>query len=259
MNYPEIFNLKGKVAIVTGGGRGLGKQMALGLAEAGANVAVCSRKVENCKQAAEEMKKLGVDAIGLRCDVTKPEEIKAMVAEVYNHFGKIDILVNNAGATWGAKAEEMTMEAWNKVQQTNVTGMFVCCQEVGKHMIEQGGGKIINIASIGGVVGGDPDSANTIGYSASKGAVMSLTRELAMEWVKYKIYVNAIAPGLFPTDMSKHIILPSEVETKDMPGLPMRRAARDYELKGAAIFLASKASDYVLGHTLVVDGGSSIS
>ncbi|MHB1127881.1 MAG: glucose 1-dehydrogenase [Bacillota bacterium] len=259
MNYPELFNLTGKVAIVTGGGRGIGKQMAFGLAEAGASVAVCSRKVENCIQTAEQLKELGVDAMGLRCDVTKPEEIKAMVAEVYNHFGKIDILVNNAGATWGAKAEEMTMEAWNKVQQTNVTGIFVCCQEVGKIMIQQGGGKIINIASIGGLVGGDPESANVIGYSASKGAVMSLTRELAMEWVKYKIYVNAIAPGLFPSDMSKHIILPSEVETKEMPGIPLRRAGRDYELKGPVVFLASTASNYVLGHTLVVDGGSSVS
>ncbi|MHB1421469.1 MAG: SDR family oxidoreductase [Bacillota bacterium] len=255
MNIKQLFDLTGKVAIVTGGGRVLGKQMAFGLAEAGASVVVCSRKVENCVRTAEELKALGVDALGLRCDVTKPEEIKATVEETMKHFGKIDILINNAGASWGAMAEEMPMEAWRKIQDTNITGMFVFSQEVGRIMIRQGGGKIVNISSIASIVGGDPEVITAIGYYASKGAVNSFTRGLATEWARYNIHVNAIAPGSFPTDMGKHL---KDRENELNKSIPLGRTGTDYELKGPAVFLASDASNYVTGQVLVADGGSSV-
>ncbi|MBP1949400.1 SDR family oxidoreductase [Virgibacillus litoralis] len=254
MNVLELFKLEGKTAIVTGGGRGLGAQVAQGLAEAGANVVVCSRKLEACLEMSEELKKLGVDSLAFSCDVTNQEDIKKVVDETKAHFGSIDILVNNSGATWGAPVVDMPIEAWQKVMNVNVTGTFLMSQEVGKVMIEQEGGKIINIASIAGFGGTDPRYMDTIGYNTSKGAIMTFTKDLATKWGQHNINVNAIAPGFFPTKMSKGLIHTGK--DKILEGTPLNRLGSDADLKGAALFLASKASDYVSGDILSVDGGA---
>ncbi|SEP60211.1 gluconate 5-dehydrogenase [Virgibacillus subterraneus] len=254
MNVLELFKLEGKTAIVTGGGRGLGAQIAQGLAEAGANVVVCSRKLEACLEKSEELKKLGVDSLAFSCDVTNQDDVKKVVDETKAHFGSIDILVNNSGATWGAPVVDMPIEAWQKVMNVNVTGTFLMSQEVGKVMIEQEGGKIINIASIAGFGGTDPRYMDTIGYNTSKGAIMTFTKDLATKWGQHNINVNAIAPGFFPTKMSKGLIHTGK--DKILEGTPLNRLGSDADLKGAALFLASKASDYVSGDILSVDGGA---
>ncbi|MGV3487974.1 MAG: SDR family oxidoreductase [Tuberibacillus sp.] len=249
----DLFKLEGKTAIVTGGGRGLGEQIAEGLAEAGANIVVCSRKVEACQEVSERLKEKGVDSLALQCDVTKPEDIQRVVDETVRHFGTIDILVNNSGATWGAKVEDMPLDAWQKVIHTNVTGTFLMSQAVGKVMIEKGGGKIINIASVAGLGGVDPRIMNTIGYNTSKGAIITFTKDLAVKWGPHHINVNAIAPGFFPTKMSQVIIQYGGDQI--IQATPLRRLGTDQDLKGVALFLASKASDFVTGETIIVDGG----
>ncbi|MGP4107871.1 SDR family oxidoreductase [Virgibacillus sp. L01] len=254
MNVLELFKLEGKTAIVTGGGRGLGAQIAQGLAEAGANVVVCSRKLEACLEMSAELKKLGVDSLAFSCDVTNQDDVKKVVDETKAHFGSIDILVNNSGATWGAPVVDMPIEAWQKVMNVNVTGTFLMSQEVGKVMIEKEGGKIINIASIAGFGGTDPRYMDTIGYNTSKGAIMTFTKDLATKWGQHNINVNAIAPGFFPTKMSKGLI--HSGKDKILEGTPLNRLGSDADLKGAALFLASKASDYVSGDILSVDGGA---
>lgn len=254
MNVLDLFKLEGKTAIVTGGGRGLGAQIAQGLAEAGANVVVCSRKLEACLDMSEELKKLGVESLAFSCDVTNQDDVKKVVDETNAHFGSIDILVNNSGATWGAPVADMPIEAWQKVMNVNVTGTFLMSQEVGKVMINQKGGKIINIASIAGFGGTDPRYMDTIGYNTSKGAIMTFTKDLATKWGQHNINVNAIAPGFFPTKMSKGLIHTGK--DKMLEGTPLNRLGSDADLKGAALFLASKASDYVSGDILSVDGGA---
>ncbi|MCH4827560.1 SDR family oxidoreductase [Planococcus halocryophilus] len=253
MSVMEKFSLKGKTAIVTGGGRGLGAQIAEGFAEAGANVVVCSRDGVACEEMSQKLKKLGVDALAVSCDVTNPEDVKKVVEKTKHRFGRIDILVNNSGASWAAPSEEMPLEAWEKVMNVNVTGTFLMSQEVGRVMIEQKGGKIINIASIAGFGGTDP-FMQTIGYNTSKGAVITMTKDLAVKWGKHQIYVNAIAPGFFPTKMSK-VLIDHDGQTI-MNGTPLGRLGSNSDLKGPALFLASKASDYVTGDILVVDGGA---
>lgn len=249
----ELFNLQGKTAIITGGGVGLGAQIARGFAEAGANVVLCSRKVEACEKKAEELKELGVRAIGIACDVTKQQDVERLVEEVVEQFGQIDILVNNSGATWGTSVVEMPYEAWQKVIDVNLTGTFLMSQAVGRQMIKQQSGKIINISSVAGLGGTQPELMDTIGYNASKGAVITLTKDLATKWGKYNINVNAIAPGFFPTKMSKVTIERSRDYLTQ--ATPLARLGSDEDLKGAALFLASKASDYVTGDVIRVDGG----
>jgi NAD(P)-dependent dehydrogenase (short-subunit alcohol dehydrogenase family) len=251
-NARKLFDLSGRVAVITGGGAGLGRQMAEGLAEMGANLVLCARKQERCEKAAEELSALGVATLALGCDVTSPESIQLMVDAVVARFGGIDILINNAGTSWGARAEEMRLEHWNKVIATNLTGTFLCSQAVGKVMMGQKHGKIINIASIAGMAG-SPEELDAIGYSASKGGVITLTRELARKWGGQGIYVNAIAPGWFPTRMSGALI--ERNRDRFLKGIPLGRFGSDHDLKGAAVFLASRASDFVTGHVLVVDGG----
>lgn len=190
MSVMDLFKLEGKTAIVTGGGRGLGAQIAQSFAESGANVVVCSRKLEVCKEKSEELKKLGVDSLAFSCDVTNQEDIKKVVERTVEHFGTIDILVNNSGATWGASVVDMPFEAWEKVITVNVTGTFLMSQEVGKVMIKQKQGKIINIASIAGFGGTDPRFMDTIGYNTSKGAIMTFTKDLAAKWGQYNINVK---------------------------------------------------------------------
>ncbi|SFA48395.1 gluconate 5-dehydrogenase [Parageobacillus thermantarcticus] len=254
MHVLDLFKISGKTAIVTGGGRGLGEQIAVGLAEAGANVVVCSRKVEACEQVKEKLEKLGVKSLALQCDVTNPEDVKRVVQATVDEFGRIDILVNNSGATWGAPAEEMPLEAWQKVMNVNVTGTFLMSQAVGKVMIRQQSGKIINIASVAGLGGTNPEVLNTIGYNTSKGAVITFTKDLAVKWGKYGIHVNAVAPGFFPTKMSKVIL--ERVGEKILENTPLKRFGGEDDLKGAVLFLASRASDFVTGSLIVVDGGT---
>ena len=254
MHVTELFSLKGKTAIVTGGGRGLGEQIAIAFAEAGANVVVCSRKVENCIEVSEKLKQLGVESLALKCDVTNPEDVKQVVETTLEKFGSIDILVNNSGATWGAPVEEMPLEAFQKVINVNLVGTFLMSQTVGKIMIEQKAGKIINIASAAGLRGSNPEVMNTIGYNTSKAGVINFTRDLAAKWGKHNIHVNALAPGFFPTKMSK--VLLEKYGDKILDGTPLGRYGTDKDIKGVALFLAAPASDFVTGEVIVVDGGA---
>ncbi|MBM7578179.1 SDR family oxidoreductase [Jeotgalibacillus terrae] len=254
MKVMELFDLTGKTALVTGGGRGLGEQITEGFAEAGANVVICSRKLEACQEVADRLANLGVKTLALQCDISDPADAQRVVDETVETFGSIDILVNNSGATWGARAEEMPLEAWKKVMDVNVTGTFLMSQAAGRKMIEQQSGKIINIASVAGLGGTDPRVMDTIGYNTSKGAVITMTKDLAVKWGRHNINVNAIAPGFFPTKMSKAII--DQGKDPIMEVTPMKRFGSDDDLKGAALFLASKASAYVTGDVLIVDGGT---
>jgi NAD(P)-dependent dehydrogenase (short-subunit alcohol dehydrogenase family) len=254
LNVKQLFDLTGRVAIVTGGGVGLGRQMAEGLAEMGAHVVLCARKRERCEQAAEELKALGVKTMALGCDVRNPAEIQQVVSATVAQFGRIDILINNAGASWGAPVEEMPLEAWNKVIETNLTGTFLFAQAAGRIMIPQRRGKIINIASVAGLHGAPPEFQAT-GYHASKGGVITLTKDLACKWAMHNIHVNAIAPGWFPTNMSGVVIERNKETLRKR--IPVGRFGNEQDLKGAAVYLASAASDFVTGHVLVVDGGQS--
>jgi NAD(P)-dependent dehydrogenase (short-subunit alcohol dehydrogenase family) len=252
-----LFDLSGKTAIVTGGGSGIGSQMAQALAESGANVVVCARKVERCEQAAEELSRLGVGALGLRCDVRDRSEIQAVVDRARDELGGVDIVVNNAGTVWGAPPEDTPLEGWQKVIDVNLTGVFLVSQATGRLMIEQGrGGKIVNVASVAGLRGAPPEIVNAIPYHASKGGVLAFTRDLACKWARHGINVNAIAPGWFPSEMSRYV-LDRQGESL-VEHVPLRRFGGADDLKGAVVFLASAASDYVTGHTLVVDGGESV-
>jgi NAD(P)-dependent dehydrogenase (short-subunit alcohol dehydrogenase family) len=251
-NVRQLLDLTGRVAIITGGSIGLGRQMAEGLAEMGASLVLCARKKERCEGAAEELKVFGVATLALACDVTNPASIQNVVQITLSQFKRIDILINNAGTSWGAPAEEMRLEQWNKVLETNLTGTFLCSQAVGKIMIGQKRGKIINVASIAGMVGSPPE-LQAIGYSASKGGVITFTRDLARKWASHNIHVNAIAPGWFPTHMSGGVIERNRENL--LKSIPLGRFGSEDDLKGAAVFLASRASDFVTGHVLVVDGG----
>ena len=254
MHVRELFDLSGKTAIVTGGGSGIGRQMAQALAEAGANLVLCARKVERCEQAAAELANLGVRTLGLKCDVRDPDEVQAVVDRTREELGRIDVLVNNAGTVWGAPPEDTPLEGWQKVIDVNLTGVFLFSQAVGRTMIEEGGGKIVNIASVAGLGGAPPEVMNAIAYNASKGGVIAFTRDLACKWARHAINVNAIAPGWFPSDMSR-FVLDSRPEV--IEHIPLRRFGGSDDLKGAIVYLASAASDYVTGHTLIVDGGES--
>lgn len=254
MHASELFNLTGQVAVVTGGGRGLGRQMAQGLAESGAHVVVCSRKYEPCLDVSEQLKEHGVDALAFACDVTDPDSIQDVVDKTVDHFGKIDILVNNSGATWGAPVEDMPLSAWQKVFQVNVTGTFLMSQAVGRVMLKQGEGAIINISSVAGMKGSDPEYMDTIGYNSSKGAVLTFTKDLAVKWGPRGIRVNAIAPGFFPTKMSE--VLMERSGEAFLKNTPLRKFGSEDDLKGAVIFLSSKASKHITGDVIIIDGGS---
>jgi NAD(P)-dependent dehydrogenase (short-subunit alcohol dehydrogenase family) len=251
----ELFDLSGKTAIVTGGGKGIGRQMADGLAEAGANIVVCARQAERCEQAASELEQLGVRALGLGCDVRDPEQVAAVVERTVADFGGVDILVNNAGTVWGALAEDMPLEGWQKVVDVNLTGVFLFSQAAGRAMIAGNGGAIVNIASVSGLHGAPPEIVNTVVYHATKGGVIAFTRDLAWKWAQHGIRVNAIAPGWFPSDMANFVL--DNAGDELVRRVPLRRFGGPEDLKGPVVFLASDASAYVTGHTLVVDGGQS--
>jgi NAD(P)-dependent dehydrogenase (short-subunit alcohol dehydrogenase family) len=251
----DLFDLSGRVAVVTGGGRGIGLQMASALAELGADIVVCSRRLARCEEAAAALSALGVRAIALRCDARDPDDVAAAVAETVTRLGRIDVLVNNAGATWGAAPEDVPLEAWRKVVDVNLTGTFVFSQAAGRVMIGQGGGAIVNVASIAGLRGFPAEVLDAVPYSATKGGIVALTRDLACKWARHGIRVNAIAPGWFPSDMTAAVLEEGwrEIEAR----IPLRRLGGPDDLKGAVAYLASPAAGYVTGHTLVVDGGES--
>jgi len=250
----DLFRLDGKTALVTGGGRGLGQYMAEALSDAGASVVLCSRSLETLEEVKAEIEDRGGKALALECDVTEPEDVDSVVAKTEEAFGAIDVLVNNSGTAWGAPAEEMPVEKFDLVVEVNVRGTFLMSQAVGRRMIERGeGGKIVNIASIAGLIGGRPDYMQTIGYNSSKGAVISMTQNLATSWARHGINVNAIAPGWFPTDMSGDLI--KEFEEKMLNDIPLRRFGQPEDIKGAVVFLASPAADYMTGQTIMLNGG----
>ncbi len=253
MKVKEMFDLSGRVAVVTGGGRGIGQKMAEGLAEAGAHLVLCSRRAENCQKAAEDFKKLGVKALAFACDVKSTKDIQGVVDRTLEEFGRIDILVNNSGASWGASPEEYPLEGWQKVMETNMTGVFLFSQIAGRVMIKHKSGNIINIASIMGIVGTEKEMVDAIAYSASKGAVIAFTKDLAAKWARHNIRVNAIAPGWFSSDMTNWLL--HNHPQKFLSHIPMGRCGEGEDLKGAVVYLASEASKYVTGAILPVDGG----
>lgn len=249
--FPSEFDLSGKVAIVTGAGRGMGYHMALALARYGADVTVCSRTVSELESLGREIEKIGRRVLVQRVDVTKISEIDAMVEATVKTFGHIDILVNNAGLNIPQWAEEVTEEAWDRVFDINLKGAFFCAQAVGKVMIRQKKGKIINISSQSGSVGLIMRSA----YCASKGGLNLLTKVLALEWGKHNILVNAIAPTFLETPMTKPMLEKKEFHDYVMGNIVLGRLAKVEDVTGAVIYLASEASNMVTGHVLLIDGG----
>ncbi|HWP90594.1 MAG TPA: glucose 1-dehydrogenase [Thermodesulfobacteriota bacterium] len=257
MNVKQLFDLTGRVAIVTGGYTGIGRQMAEGLAEAGANLVICARNFDGCVQAAEEIKKnTGVEAIPLKCDVSKHDDVQKMVNETIAKFGKIDILVNNSGIAMGGLPEDTRLEDWELVLKVNLTGTFLCSKEAAKFMIKAKRGKVINIASVMGFQTTELVSAPA--YVTSKGAIITLTKDLAVRWIPHNINVNAIAPGWFPSGMTDPVLSPDKMGLGDslLRSIPARRFGGDDDLKGVTVLLASPASDYIVGETILVDGGT---
>ena len=254
MGIKELFDLSGRVALVTGGSRGLGLQMAEAVGEMGATVAITARKAQELSDAADQLKQRGIEVLTHACDLSDPSVAKPPVAKVLAKWGKIDILVNNAGTTWGAPMEDHPLEAWQKVLNLNLTAMFLLTQAVGKAtMIPRRAGRIINIASIAGLSGTEPAFMSTIGYNTTKAGVINFTKSLACEWGKYNIHVNAIAPGVFPSRMSHGMI--DNAGKYILEHTPLRRMGGDRDLKGVTVLLASDASDFMTGTVIPVDGG----
>ncbi len=253
----QLVDLTGKTALVTGGSRGLGLQLAHALGEAGARLLLTSRKASDLEQAAAELKAAGIHADWIAADCGQPEDIARLGAQSIQRLGEVDILVNNAGAAWGAPAEDHPLEAWDKVMNLNIRGYFLLSQYIGKHsMIPRRRGSIINLASIAGL-GGNPKGMNTIAYNTSKGAVVNFTRALAAEWGPYGIRVNALCPGFFPSKMTVGT-LKALGEDKLAAGAPLGRLGDDEDLKGACVLFASDAGKHITGQWLAVDGGVSI-
>ena len=253
MHVQELFSLEGRVAVVTGGSRGLGLEIAYGLGEAGASVVVTARRREWLGPAKDELRAAGIDAEALACDVADLAQVDALAEAVFQRHQQVDVLVNAAGISWGAPAVEMPLDRWRSVLDVNATGTFLCCQAFGRPMLERGAGRIVNVASIAGLIGQDPDMMDAVGYTASKGAVVALTRDLAVKWARHGVAVNAVAPGFFPTRMMKGLI--EQGADRLAASSPMQRIGRPGELKGVVLFLASDASSYVTGQILAVDGG----
>ena len=253
----QLFDLTGKTALVTGGSRGLGLQMAHALGEAGARVMVSSRKAEDLAEAVAELKAAGIDADWIAADCGKETDIRALAEESIKRMGRVDILINNAGAAWGAPAEDHPVEAWDKVMNLNIRGYFILSQHIAKlSMIPNKSGRIINIASIAGL-NGNPAGMQTIAYNTSKGAVVNFTRTLGAEWGAYNITVNAICPGFFPSKMTMGT-LKALGEDKLIGGTPLQRLGDDEDLKGLTLLFASNAGKHITGQWLAVDGGVSV-
>jgi len=254
----DMFKLGGKMALVTGGGRGIGKFIAEGFAEAGADLVLASRKMKNLEASAEEIRRnFGVRVLPVACDMGKPEEIDAMIGTVLEKFPRIDILVNNAGASWGAPTLEFPLERWDQLFNVNVRGVWILSQKVAAVMKNQGGGNIINLSSVMGFRGTDEATHPAVPYNSTKAAINLLTMNLAVKLAPYKIRVNAIAPGFFRTDMMSYIEKPEfqAARNRILELIPMRRVGDRDDIKAVAVFLASDASAYMTGHVLVDDGG----
>jgi NAD(P)-dependent dehydrogenase (short-subunit alcohol dehydrogenase family) len=253
----QLFDLTGKTALVTGGSRGLGLQMAFALGEAGAKVMISSRKADDLEQAMMQLQAAGIDARWVAADCAKEADIQRLADETLHRMGDVDILVNNAGATWGAPAEDHPIEAWDKIMNLNVRGYFLLSQAIAKKsMIPRQSGRIINIASIAGL-NGNPEGMTTIAYNTSKGAVINFTRTLGAEWGKYHINVNAICPGFFPSKMT-HGLLKALGEDKLAAAAPLKRLGDDEDLKGICVLFASDAGKHITGQWMAVDGGVSV-
>jgi gluconate 5-dehydrogenase len=255
MSVKKLLDLSGKVALITGGSRGLGLQLAEALGEMGAKLALTARKSGELDEAKAHLGQLGVESLPLVCDLSKHDTIAAMVERVLAHYGHIDILVNNAGATWGAPAEDHPLEAWEKLVNLNLTGTFVVTQAVGKRsMIPRKYGRIINMASIAGIRGNPVDMLETLAYNTTKGGLVNFTRALAGEWGEHGITVNAIAPGFFPSKMTRAAL--DVIGQRIIERTPLRRLGDDEDLKGLACLLASDASRHITGQVVAVDGGA---
>jgi gluconate 5-dehydrogenase len=251
----DLFDLSGRAAIVTGGSRGLGEEMAEGLAEAGASLMLCARREQWLTPALESFGKRGFKADGMVCDVSDAAQVQAVVDRAIAAFGKIDILINNAGIAWAAEPEVMPLDKWQKVIETNLTGTFLFSQAAGKEMLKRKNGCIINVASIAGMTG-SVSTSHWAGYAASKAGIVGLTRELAATWGRSNIRVNAIAPGYFHSRLADPAIVHAEPQIKATSPIP--RVGEAGELKGVAVFLASDAASYITGQTIIVDGGRTI-
>ncbi len=251
----ELFDLSGRVAIVTGGSRGLGEEMAEGLAEAGASLMLCARREQWLTPTLEGFRSRGFTVEGLVCDVTMPEQVQAVVDRTIAAFGQIDILINNAGISWAAEPDTMPLDKWQKVINTNLTGTFLFSQAAGREMLKRQSGCIINIASIAGMTG-SVSTSHWAAYAASKAGIIGLTRELAATWGRSHIRVNAIAPGFFHSRLADAAIVHAEPQLKATSPIP--RVGEEGELKGVAVFLAADASSFITGQTIIVDGGRTI-
>ena len=251
----ELFDLTGRVAIVTGGSRGLGEEMAEGLAEAGATLMLCARREQWLTPTLESFRARGFTVDGMVCDVTAPDQVQAVIDKTMATFGRIDILINNAGIAWAAEPEQMPLDKWQKVIETNLTGTFLFSQAAGREMLKRQGGCIINVASIAGMIG-SVSTSHWAGYAASKAGIIGLTRELAATWGRSGIRVNAIAPGYFHSRLADPAIVLAEPQIKATSPIP--RVGQPGELKAVAVFLAADASSYITGQTIVVDGGRTI-
>jgi NAD(P)-dependent dehydrogenase (short-subunit alcohol dehydrogenase family) len=253
----ELFDLTGKTALITGGSRGLGLQLAEALGEQGAKLVISSRKQHELDEAIEHLKQRGIDAIAIAADLGQEQAPQTLAAASLKRLGHVDILINNAGATWGAPAEDHPLEAWDKVMNLNIRSIFQLSQVIGKEsMIPRHYGRIVNIASIAGLGGNGASSMQTIAYNTSKAAVINFTRTLAGEWGQYGITVNAIAPGFFPSKMTKGLL--EKLGAEEMAQrAPLRRLGDDEDLKGAVLLFSSNAGKHITGQTLAVDGGVS--
>jgi gluconate 5-dehydrogenase len=258
MKLYDLFKLNGKVALVTGGGRGIGRFIATGFAEAGADLILTSRKMKNLEATAQVLaQEYGVKVLPIACDMARTDEIESMLKAALETFPRIDILVNNAGATWGAPTLDFPLEKWDQLFNVNVRGVWILTQKVANLMKNQGGGNIINISSIMGSRGSDELLHPAVPYNSTKAAINLLTMNLAVKLAPYKIRVNAIAPGFFLTDMMGYIEKPEFKTTYDRlkGAIPLGRIGGMDDMKGVAVFLASDASAYMTGHILVIDGG----
>ena len=253
----ELFSLAGKTALVTGGSRGLGLQMAQALGEQGARLVITSRKQAELDDAVAQLTGCGIDTTAIAADLAQDSQVQPLVAAAIAHLGHIDILVNNAGASWGAPAEDYPADAWDKVMNLNVRSVFLVAQAVGKlSMIPRRSGRIINISSIAGLAGNPPGAMQTLAYNTSKGAVINFTRTLAGEWGRYGITVNSIAPGFFPSKMTNGLLAAVGAEALAREA-PLNRLGDDEDLKGAVVLFASNAGKHITGQTLAIDGGVS--
>lgn len=253
----KMFDLDGRTALITGGSRGLGLQMAEALGDYGARLIISARKSDELEKAQLHLKTRGIEVDWVASDGGKEESVNALVDAAIDKLGHVDILVNNAGATWGAAAEDYPLEAWDKVFNLNMRGLFLLTQQIAKQsMIPRKYGRIINIASLAGLRGNPPGAMKTIAYNTSKGALINFTRALAGEWGPYGITVNALAPGFFPTKMSRGMIENIGEETV-LSMTPLHRLGDDEDLKGATLLFASEAGKHISGQILAVDGGMS--